>query len=738
MEVNGYYIINFIRPGGPVSKTEIRIGDTLISCNSYPLTEWFSAYHGQRAGDTLIFGILRNSKETGIPVIVDSKMSVSPGLYWSVYIIFLLFSISSLYLLYNKKKDKTAELFFIYIQLSVVAVNAANLPVSSFWSVFANLTYIFSTCLLGPILIHFHLLFPRPVKQFHRIKMIPLLFYSLGILIFVLASVIYYLDINPISSLKLYYGIVERVALSWITLTFILALATVIYQFLTIKSTLSRNQLLIVITGSFFGFLTPIFHGLFYKNVTYLMSEYQSLRPLSQAIGSFIMICCILIAIFRYRIWDIEVFIRKALLYLGATLMIIITYLLLIWIVDRLIVTETNLMRFLILSASVIVFLVLRDRIQRMIDRLFHREIYDSATVVSNFEAKLAGIYQSDELKQRIVQSIDEIFHFKSFVLNLKKNGLIYEPAFGYGINDGPIKKEYEITSELEEKLRKSKIFSPEELDKQPLVPEISKGELIVPMVSDNKPNGFFVCGPKKSERIYSHQDIRVLSLLARRVIALLHTGTLYQKDLDRQLMLERERIRISQDMHDDVGASLTRISILSELAKNRGEIDEETKQWLEQITSTSRGVIEEMSQIIWALNPKNDTLEGLIAYIRRFATEYLEPTNVHCSIELPDILPNLPLSVEVRRNIYLVVREALHNLVKHSGATQVNISLIMNKHGFNIIIKDDGKGFDPDNMKFPGNGLVNMKKRMNEIGGEFLVSSKVNNGTEISIFVEI
>jgi hypothetical protein len=132
------------------------------------------------------------------------------------------------------------------------------------------------------------------------------------------------------------------------------------------------------------------------------------------------MICCILIAIFRFRIWDVEVFIRKAILYLGATLLIILTYLSLIWIVDRLVIGETQFIRFLVLGVSVIIFLMLRDRIQHLIDRLFHRESYDSATVVSDFEAKLAGIYMVEELKQKIVQSIDEIFHFNSFIFSLR------------------------------------------------------------------------------------------------------------------------------------------------------------------------------------------------------------------------------------------------------------------------------------------------------------------------------
>jgi len=226
--------------------------------------------------------------------------------------------------------------------------------------------------------------------------------------------------------------------------------------------------------------------------------------------------------------------------------------------------------------------------------------------------------------------------------------------------------------------------------------------------------------------------------LIAKRVIALFQMAALYQKDLDRQLMLERERARISQDMHDDVGASLTRISMMSDLEKNRTDIGVGSRQWLGQISDTSRGLMEEMNQIIWALNPKNDNLEGLVTYLRRFAFEYLEPTAISCVFDLPGELPNQALSVEVRRNVYLVVREALHNVVKHAGATKVQISLVMNQNGFRILIKDDGKGFDPGRLEFPGNGLVNMKKRMNDIGGEIVIKSEVDLGTEIELIVSL
>jgi len=720
---NGQWVVINYDQESKGYKAGIRPGDIIVSVNSKPFDTWLDGYQGKRAGDSGIYHIIRDKREIQIRVVLDSYYSNVLWFFWSLYIIMLLLSISSLNLLVKKPDDKPVRLFFIYLQLFTVTMNAWSIPFSDIAAVICTSVFSFITCQLGSVLIHFHLLFPKPVPLLSRFKGFPVLFYAIGSLVYVL--------VNFLSKSVP----VERMDLIWLSLTFLLAMATAVYQFITIKDTLTRNQLRIIIIGSYFGFITPVLYTLFWNYINQL-NNFLYMIMIPHGVGSMIMICCILIAIFRYRIWEIEVFIRKALLYLGATAFIILFYLLMIWLVDHTISQENNITRFLILAVSVILFLLLRDRIQRIIDRLFHRESYDSATVVSDFEAKLAGIYRFDEMKQKIVQSIDEIFHFKSFVFNLKKNGLIYEAAFVYG-TDLPLNgSEYEINREFEEKLTKSKVFSPEELNKKPPILESAIGELVVPLIRDDLPDGFFICGQKKSERIYSQQDIRVLLLLARRVIALLQTAELYQRDIERQLMLEHERTRISQDMHDDVGASLTRISILSELVKNNAETKGETKQWLGQISDTSREVMEEMNQIIWALNPKNDTLEGLIAYIRRFANEYLEPTSISCAFNLPEAMTKLPLTVEVRRNIYLVIREALHNVVKHSDAKHVRISLKMNERNFKIAVKDDGKGFDPGKLEFPGNGLINMKKRMADIDGEFAVISIPGEGTEITLLM--
>jgi len=483
-----------------------------------------------------------------------------------------------------------------------------------------------------------------------------------------------------------------------------------------------------------------------------MQSTYPVFVDFFHGIGSFIMVICILLAIFRYRIWDIEVFIRKALLYLAATMVIILTYLFLVWIVDRLIITENNFIRFVILGVSVIIFLALRDRMQGLIDRVFHRETYDSATVVSEFEAKLAGTYRLDEMKQKIVQSIDEIFHFKAFVFNLKRHDLVYEPAYVYGKNEPGIGPDFEITPELDEKLRKSNVFSPEELNNKPPFLEKIKGDLIVPMVSGGQPAGFFLCGQKKSERIYSRQDINVLTLLARRVIALLHTASLYQKDLDRQLLLERERARISQDMHDEIGAGLTKIAMISEAPvkmqdagykmKDTGNRELETanliKDRLNRIATSSREMISRLNVIVWALNPRYDNLESLVTYLRRYFGEYLENSGIRFITDFPDMLPEYPITPDTRRNIFYAAQEAIHNAVKHSGCSEIRLVVRINPPKMEITVADNGKGFDQVRAGSGGNGLLNMRKRAEEMGGEFEIKSKPGVGTWVKLFVRL
>ncbi|MDP1676361.1 MAG: two-component regulator propeller domain-containing protein [Bacteroidota bacterium] len=202
---------------------------------------------------------------------------------------------------------------------------------------------------------------------------------------------------------------------------------------------------------------------------------------------------------------------------------------------------------------------------------------------------------------------------------------------------------------------------------------------------------------------------------------------------LEHQQALELERSRISRDMHDEVGSSLTQIAVLSELAK-RGD----SQVHLEKISTTSRELIDNISQIIWAINPKNDKLENMTAYLREYISETFEMTNILCIISFPDELPTQSLTAEYRRNIFLTIKESVNNIVKYSLASEVHALLNIAGNELSFSISDNGIGFNTVATSRFGIGLLNMKKRIEEIGGVFTINSAVGEGTTITFRVPI
>jgi signal transduction histidine kinase len=168
----------------------------------------------------------------------------------------------------------------------------------------------------------------------------------------------------------------------------------------------------------------------------------------------------------------------------------------------------------------------------------------------------------------------------------------------------------------------------------------------------------------------------------------------------------------------------------------NQDSANDDMKLHLENISRSSKEMVEQMGSIIWSMNEKNDQLNNLIAYTRKYAVEFFENTPVKCLVNTPDFV--LPINIEgiTRRNIFLVVKEALHNVLKHSNADVVQISFEVSSHFFSIIIHDNGKGIDGSKLSAFGNGLINMAKRMKEVEGNFFIKNE--NGTRIEISIPI
>ena len=216
---------------------------------------------------------------------------------------------------------------------------------------------------------------------------------------------------------------------------------------------------------------------------------------------------------------------------------------------------------------------------------------------------------------------------------------------------------------------------------------------------------------------------------------------------LEQQQSLERERMRIARDMHDEMGSKLTKISFLSERAAVDAKSGHPLGEKIDSIAQTSRELLKTMDEIVWVVNPRNDTLENLASYLSHHAVEYFQNTAVECELRLPREVPHYALSSEMRHNLFLAFEEALNNVLKHSGATKVKVEMNASPREFELKIVDNGKGFEtvaaPAAKEQPrgglgGNGLKNMRQRMTAIGGECLVLSRSTEGTAVMMRIPL
>jgi len=200
------------------------------------------------------------------------------------------------------------------------------------------------------------------------------------------------------------------------------------------------------------------------------------------------------------------------------------------------------------------------------------------------------------------------------------------------------------------------------------------------------------------------------------------------------QLKLQTLRNKIAIDLHDDVGSTLSSISIFSQMAQQQSK---DVIPLLETIGDNSRKMLEAMADIVWSINPENDQFEKIVLRMKNFAYELLGAKGIDFEFLADDDVTKMKLTMEVRKNLYLIFKEATNNMVKYSEADKVLFSITEEKNILTMIIKDNGKGFDKE-RSISGNGLNNMKKRAEEMGGQLVIDSKVGNGTLVELKIAV
>lgn len=208
-------------------------------------------------------------------------------------------------------------------------------------------------------------------------------------------------------------------------------------------------------------------------------------------------------------------------------------------------------------------------------------------------------------------------------------------------------------------------------------------------------------------------------------------------RELEMQRAVWEERERISKDIHDDLGTGLSKISILSELAKQSKSADDFTQRQLEKISDSSHELIDNLGELIWSHNPANDSLMKLFWYIREHLSPVFDGTTTVLQLSLPDLTTDRSVPAAWRRNVFLAVKESLHNVLKHAQASRVELDFKVHDQHLHIYITDNGGGFDPSRTT-PGNGLINIRKRMADCGGSVSIESQLGAGTQIHLIVPL
>ena len=201
---------------------------------------------------------------------------------------------------------------------------------------------------------------------------------------------------------------------------------------------------------------------------------------------------------------------------------------------------------------------------------------------------------------------------------------------------------------------------------------------------------------------------------------------------IEQQRVLEQERLRIAHDIHDDLGARVTQISLFSAMAQNNQTFPEKARENFDQISRMSRELVSALYETVWAVNPENDNLDALGNFLCQMVNQLCEPRSLRCRLHVVELPSEIQISSATRHNVTMAVKEAVHNVIKHAKATELTVHIELNGRVLTIVVQDDGCGFDITTESV-GNGLTNMKRRLENIGGTCSVESQPGRGTKVN-----
>lgn len=204
-------------------------------------------------------------------------------------------------------------------------------------------------------------------------------------------------------------------------------------------------------------------------------------------------------------------------------------------------------------------------------------------------------------------------------------------------------------------------------------------------------------------------------------------------QELERSRDLEQERFRIAQNIHDDLGARVTEIALLSSSAQLKPNLSDEARAEFGSVSRLTNDLVQALYETVWAVNPKDDHLDSLASFVCQMANQMCAQAQLRCRLEIPELPDDFPVASPIRHHVIMAVKEAIHNIIKHGHASEIQISILQTRRVLTFQISDNGCGFDPA-ITVRGNGLDNMERRMRSLQGSCLVVSQPGAGTKVTL----
>jgi signal transduction histidine kinase len=207
----------------------------------------------------------------------------------------------------------------------------------------------------------------------------------------------------------------------------------------------------------------------------------------------------------------------------------------------------------------------------------------------------------------------------------------------------------------------------------------------------------------------------------------------------EQQRLMEQERARIAHDLHDELGADITEIGMLATRVQNGASDNEDRQTSLKQLTDKARQMVTKLEEIVWAMNPQHDSLGALVSYFSFYADRFLGLANIKLTVDSSADAATVAVEARARHQLFLVFRETLSNVVKHSGATEVRLVVRVEKSALHVAVTDNGRGLrTPESPAGRHEGIASMRRRMEKLGGQFEIAGEPDRGTTVKFSVPL